>query len=139
MILSTSCSGDTTIGDFPIFIRGFPQRFVPAPSEPTPRDQVKKDFVDISQKQCGAPHVFIGETGFNTGCPGVYGTQYVADATTFVTGVTQWACEQSLGLFHFAYVDACPAGGCLAGCAAKAPATLPSICRLLGGLVGGVP
>lgn len=79
-------------------------------------DQVKRDFVNISQKQCGASHVFIGETGFNTGCPGVYGTQYVADATTFVAGVTQWACEQSLGLFHFAYVDACPAGGCLAGC-----------------------
>ncbi|MGH7785864.1 MAG: hypothetical protein ACRERC_03300 [Candidatus Binatia bacterium] len=82
-------------------------------------DQVKRDFVNISQKQCGASHVFIGETGFNSGCPGVYGTQYVADATTFVAGVTQWACEQSLGLFHFAYVDACPAGGCLAGCASK--------------------
>ena len=82
-------------------------------------DQVKRDYVNISQKECGASHVFIGETGFNTGCPGVYGTQYVADATTFVGGVTQWACEQSLGLFHFAYVDACPAGGCLAGCASQ--------------------
>lgn len=79
-------------------------------------DQVKTDFVNISQKFCGASRVFIGETGFNTGCPGVYGTQYVADATTFVDGVTQWACQQSLGLFHFAYVDACPAGGCRAGC-----------------------
>jgi hypothetical protein len=82
-------------------------------------DQVKRDFVNISQQQCGASHVFIGETGFNTGCPGVYGAQYVADATTFVAGITQWACEQSLGLFHFAYVDACPAGGCLAGCASQ--------------------
>lgn len=79
-------------------------------------DQVKTDFANISQKLCGASHVFIGETGFNTGCPGVYGTQYVADATTFVAGATQWACEQSLGLFHFAYVDVCPTGGCLAGC-----------------------
>lgn len=82
-------------------------------------DQVKRDFVNISQKLCGASQVFIGETGFNTGCPSVYGTQYVADATTFVDGVTRWACQQSLGLFHFAYVDACPAGGCLAGCPSK--------------------
>jgi hypothetical protein len=82
-------------------------------------EQVKNDFVNISQKQCGASHVFIGETGFNTGCPGVYGSKYVADATTFVAGITQWACQQSLGLFHFAYVDACPAGGCLAGCASQ--------------------
>jgi hypothetical protein len=82
-------------------------------------EQVKRDFVNISQKVCGASQVFIGETGFNTGCPSVYGTRYAADARTFVDGVTRWACQQSLGLFHFAYVDACPAGGCLAGCPSK--------------------
>jgi len=79
-------------------------------------DQVKRDYVNISQAACGAANVFIGETGYNTGCPNVYGTQHVADAKTFVDGVTRWACENSYGLFHFAYVDACPMGGCLAGC-----------------------
>jgi hypothetical protein len=79
-------------------------------------DQVKRDFVNISQKECGAATTFIGETGFNTGCPKVHGTDYYADATTFTSGVTGWACDQSFGLFHFAFVDACPHGGCRAGC-----------------------
>lgn len=81
--------------------------------------QVETDFTTISQAQCGTANVFIGETGFNTGCPGVYGSTYVADATTFVGDVTKWACSNSYGLFHFAFVDACPSGGCLAGCASQ--------------------
>jgi hypothetical protein len=45
----------------------------------------------------------------------VHGTNYFAGATAFTSGASQWACENGYALFHFAFVDACPAGGCLAG------------------------
>jgi hypothetical protein len=93
------------------------------PTWPTPLsrclEQVKTDFANISQKECGAATTFIGETGLNTGCPAVYGSTYVDGAAAFTTGIVEHVCQNSLGLFYFAFVDACPAGGCLAGCASQ--------------------
>ena len=79
--------------------------------------QVWQLFQDNAQKYCGADKVFIGETGYNTGCPGVGAeTTHLAVAPLFVDKILGKACTMEVPLFLFEYADVCPAGGCLPGC-----------------------
>jgi hypothetical protein len=72
------------------------------------------------QTACGAANVFLGETGYNTGCPSVYGQQQVANESSFIGQVVTAACQNQvtgpLAPFLFEFGDVCPAGGCLPGC-----------------------
>jgi exo-beta-1,3-glucanase (GH17 family) len=72
------------------------------------------------QTACGAAHVFLGETGYNTGCPSVYGQQQVSNEQTYVTQVVNASCQNQvtgpLAPFLFEFGDVCPSGGCLPGC-----------------------
>ena len=81
--------------------------------------QVQSVFA-TDQKACGTGNVFLGETGYNTGCPGVYGQQQVANEQSYVTQVVNAACQNQvtgpLAPFLFEFGDVCPSGGCLPGC-----------------------
>lgn len=81
--------------------------------------QVQSVFA-TDQSSCGAANVFLGETGYNTGCPGVYGQQQVGNEQSYITQVVNAACQSQvsgpLAPFLFEFGDVCPAGGCLAGC-----------------------
>jgi hypothetical protein len=79
--------------------------------------QDKSLFEDNAQMFCGADNTYIGETGYNTGCPMSSGEMtHLEVAPHFIDDVVSWTCMQSIGSFLFAFVDACPKGGCLAGC-----------------------
>jgi exo-beta-1,3-glucanase (GH17 family) len=81
--------------------------------------QVQSVFA-TDQKSCGAADVFLGETGYNTGCPSVYGQQQVPNEQSFITQMVSATCGNQvsgpLAPFLFEFGDVCPAGGCLAGC-----------------------
>lgn len=81
--------------------------------------QVQSAFA-TDQTSCGAGSTFLGETGYNTGCPAVYGQQQVSNEQSYVTHVVNAACQSQvsgpLAPFLFEFGDVCPAGGCLAGC-----------------------
>ena len=81
--------------------------------------QVQQVF-STDQTSCGAANVFLGETGYNTGCPSVYGQQQVSNAQSFITDMVTATCGSQvsgpLAPFLFEFGDVCPAGGCLAGC-----------------------
>jgi hypothetical protein len=81
--------------------------------------QVQSVFA-TDQNSCGAANVFLGETGYNTGCPSVYGQQQVSNEQSFITQAVNAACQSQvsgpLAPFLFEFGDVCPAGGCLAGC-----------------------
>lgn len=90
----------------------------PAQAAKACADQVLSIFQDVAVKPCGKDHVFIGETGYNTGCPGSSDeATHVATAESFFPEMVSLACQNSIPLFFFDYADACPAGGCLPGCA----------------------
>ena len=84
--------------------------------------QVQSVFA-TDQGSCGAANVFLGETGYNTGCPSVYGQQQVPNEQSFITQMVSATCGSQvsgpLAPFLFEYGDVCPAGGCLAGCASE--------------------
>lgn len=83
--------------------------------------QVKSLFEDNAQMFCGADNTYIGETGYNTGCPGAMGeSTHLAVTPHFIDDFVSWTCDQNIGSFYFAFVDACPMGGCLAGCSGSA-------------------
>jgi len=78
---------------------------------------------DTDQTACGAANVFLGETGYNTGCPSAYGQQQVPNEQTYITQVVNAACQSQatgpLAPFLFEFGDVCPAGGCLPGCSGQ--------------------
>lgn len=86
--------------------------------------QVQKLFSNISQKYCGASHTFIGETGYNTGCPNspptVVPSTTLGDEQSFISDLKSSTCSTSspsgFPTFLFAYSDVCPSTGCVAGC-----------------------
>jgi len=83
-------------------------------------NQVLTIFQDNAQMYCGAGNTFIGETGYNTGCPMSSGeATHLAVAPLFIDQAVTWGCQQDLGTFLFAFVDACPPGGCEAGCSSS--------------------
>ncbi len=81
--------------------------------------QVMQVFA-TDQQACGAANVFLGETGYNTGCPNVYGQQQIPNEQSFISQVVSSTCGSQvsgpLAPFLFEFGDVCPAGGCLAGC-----------------------
>jgi hypothetical protein len=84
--------------------------------------QVQNLFSNISQKYCGASHTFIGETGYNTGCPdspNVPSTT-LSDEQTFISDLESSTCAtpsaSGFPTFLFAYSDVCPKTGCAPGC-----------------------
>ena len=81
--------------------------------------QVQSVFA-ADQTSCGAANVFLGETGYNTGCPNVYGQQQVTNEQSYITQVVNATCQSQvagpLAPFLFEFGDVCPSGGCLAGC-----------------------
>lgn len=79
--------------------------------------QVKSLFIDNAVKYCGAGNTYIGETGYNTGCPGDSGESgHLAVTPHFIDDFVSWSCTNNTGSFLFAFVDACPMAGCKAGC-----------------------
>ncbi len=84
--------------------------------------QVQSLFADNSVASCGASHVFIGETGYNTGCPKSPDVPpgLIDEEQTFIEDLKTATCgsdsPSGFPTFLFAYSDVCPAGGCLAGC-----------------------
>ncbi len=84
--------------------------------------QVQTDFSTISQASCGASHTFIGETGYNTGCPNSSNVPagLIAEEQTFIANVRTSTCATSsqsgFPTFLFAYSDVCPSTGCAPGC-----------------------
>jgi hypothetical protein len=82
-----------------------------------------KEFV-VDQKACGATRTYIGETGFNTGCPltANQGDMLKGEAD-FVAAMVKAepACNGERNPtpfpdFLFEFGDVCPPQGCLAGC-----------------------
>ena len=79
--------------------------------------QVIEIFNQQAVASCGKDHVFIGETGYNTSCPGSADeANHIAVAEAFYPEMVSLACGQKTPLFFFDYADECPQGGCLAGC-----------------------
>ncbi|HUB65313.1 MAG TPA: hypothetical protein VL996_12875 [Methylocella sp.] len=83
--------------------------------------QVQMLFSSISQYYCGATHTFIGETGYNTGCPSdPNNATRVSNEQIFINDLKSSTCGQTsqsdFPTFLFAYSDVCPAGGCAPGC-----------------------
>jgi hypothetical protein len=84
--------------------------------------QVQTLFSSISQYYCGATHTFIGETGYNTGCPNNPSVPRgrVSNEQTFIADLKSATCgttsQSGFPTFLFAYSDVCPASGCAAGC-----------------------
>jgi len=73
-------------------------------------------------KDCGLENTFIGETGYNTGCPGAPGeANHLKVAALFPEKMIAKACAAGVPLFLFEQADVCPGppgnpAGCLAGC-----------------------
>lgn len=85
--------------------------------------QVKSLFTDNAQMFCGAANTYIGETGYNTGCPMSTGeSTHLAVTPHFIDDALSWTCDQSIGTLLFAFVDACPMRGCQAGCSSTTTA-----------------
>jgi exo-beta-1,3-glucanase (GH17 family) len=84
--------------------------------------QVQSVFA-TDQTACGAANVFLGETGYNTGCPSVYAQQQVPNEQTYITQVVNATCQSQvtgpLAPFLFEFGDVCPSGGCLPGCSGQ--------------------
>ena len=84
--------------------------------------QVQQVFA-TDQQSCGAANVFLGETGYNTGCPSVYGQQQLGNEQSFISQMVGATCQSQvsgpLAPFLFEFGDVCPSGGCLAGCAGQ--------------------
>jgi hypothetical protein len=83
--------------------------------------QVQTLFSTVSQRYCGAFHTFIGETGYNTGCPGNGNAPVnVSNEQMFIKNLKAAVCTKislsGFPTFLFAYSDVCPASGCAAGC-----------------------
>ena len=83
---------------------------------------MKQLYDDNSVADCGASHVFIGETGYNTGCSNSTNVPegLIGEEETFVDSLKTTTCAATspsgFPTFLFAYSDVCPATGCLAGC-----------------------
>ncbi len=84
--------------------------------------QVQDLFKSVSQASCGASHTYIGETGYNTGCPNSVPQTTIDDERLFIDDLKSTTCAappppSGFPTFLFAFSDVCPSSGCLAGCA----------------------
>ncbi len=84
--------------------------------------QVQDQFSSISQHYCGAANTFIGETGYNTGCPNSMNVppMRVDEEQAFIGDLKASTCAvmpaPKFPTFLFAYSDVCPSTGCAPGC-----------------------
>ncbi len=84
--------------------------------------QVQELFSTISQKYCGAARTFIGETGYNSGCPNSPNvpSTTIADEQRFIADLKTSTCAEpstsGFPTYLFAYSDVCPSTGCAPGC-----------------------
>ena len=86
--------------------------------------QAREQEFAVDQKACGATHTYIGETGFNTGCPLTADQPRMLKAEDdFVAAMlkAEPACNGKTNPtpfpdFLFEFGDVCPPQGCLAGC-----------------------
>jgi hypothetical protein len=87
-------------------------------------NDARKEFA-VDQKACGPQHTYIGETGYNTGCPLMAEAAVQLKAENdFVQAMMQAepACNGKSNPatpfpnFLFEFGDTCPPGGCIAGC-----------------------
>lgn len=83
--------------------------------------EVLQIYADTAEKFCGADNTYIGETGYNTGCPVTEGSAHIVDAETFIDNAVKWTCDNNKATFLFAFSDACPESGCLPGCSGDVP------------------
>ena len=79
--------------------------------------------VRVNQKACGVTHTYIGETGFNSGCPLTANQEMLQAENDFVAAMVKAepACNGQrnptpLPNFLFEFGDVCPPQGCIAGC-----------------------
>jgi hypothetical protein len=92
------------------------------PNDGTKCWQQVQTLFSASQASCGAAHTFIGETGYNTGCPNSPNVPAgrIAEEETFVAKLKSSTCATSspsgFPTFLFAYSDVCPSTGCSPGC-----------------------
>ena len=84
--------------------------------------QVQSLFSTISQKHCAAARTFIGETGYNTGCPSSVNvpSTTISAEQKFIQDLQTATCSadsaSGFPTFLFAYSDVCPSTGCTPGC-----------------------
>jgi hypothetical protein len=99
--------------------------------------QVRDDLARV-KKACGAEHTYIGETGYNSGCPLDTKRQGRLNAEReFVQAMVsnQPACRNqsdgsaALPDFLFEFGDAGPAGGCITGCGDPAQCNFNCCCK----------
>jgi hypothetical protein len=88
-------------------------------------DQARNREFVRDQKACGATRTYIGETGFNSGCPSMAADDNMLKAEgDFVHAMirAEPVCNGQpnptapFPNFLFEFADSCPPGGCLAGC-----------------------
>ncbi len=87
--------------------------------------QARYEKFPVDQKACGAGRTYIGETGYNTGCPlAERGKLLLKAEREFVNAMIadepsckgQPAATAPFPNTLFEFSDVCPPGGCLAGC-----------------------
>jgi hypothetical protein len=87
-------------------------------------DLARNHEFSIDQKACGASRTYIGETGYNSGCPLMATEKTMLNAEEdFVRAMVQGepSCKGQpkptpFPDFLFEFLDVCPPGGCLGGC-----------------------
>lgn len=88
-------------------------------------EQARNGYFAVDQKACGAARTYIGETGFNTGCPSMTNRDIMLKAERdFIAAMVaaQPACSGQpnpaapFPSFLFEFADTGPAEGCLSGC-----------------------
>jgi hypothetical protein len=99
--------------------------------------QVRDDLAKV-EKACGAAHTYIGETGYNSGCPLESKSDSRLKAEReFVQAMLsdQRACKgqtdgtDAIPNFLFEFGDACPPAGCITGCGDPAQCNYDCCCK----------
>jgi hypothetical protein len=87
--------------------------------------QARDEQFAIDRKACGAEHTYIGETGYNTGCPSMANGESRLNAERdFVAAMLgdEPACSGKpdaaapMPNFLFEFADSGPTSGCISGC-----------------------
>ncbi len=100
-------------------------------------ERARREFA-IDQKACGASTTYIGETGFNSGCPTAPNARALLDAERdFVDAMVgaQPACNSRpnpaapFPNFLYEFEDVGPATGCMAGCGDRRRCSYNCCCK----------
>jgi hypothetical protein len=99
--------------------------------------QARDEQYDVDRKACGAARTYIGEAGYNSGCPLMRGGKDRLKAERdFIAAMLseEPACngktnDTPIPDFLFEYGDTCPPGGCISGCGDPAQCNPKCCCR----------